>query len=178
MQTANPESQVVEEPAPARWSFGPADAAIAAASLALVVGVSLPWAWSLRSQVRELDRQRAEADASLRSTRSTLEFLQHRRTARMQFRRAVDRYVAAIEARPGVPWSTAIGELSRRRPAGVWTTRLSGNGGRFRAEVAGSSPEALDAYAEALRQSPYVEYAAPVHGVAAKAELAGRWMGE
>lgn len=162
------------------WTFGPADAAIAAGLLGLTVAVCMPVAMHFREQAKQFDRQREEALDRSRLVKATLEHVESRRIAHTQIRRAVDRYVAEVQARPIVPWSTVVGELSRRRPGGVWAMRLSGDGPRFRAEVATPQPALVESYAQSLRESPYVDFATLPVGAAPgqTRQVVGRMTGE
>jgi hypothetical protein len=178
-------SRKPDEPQPvsvegASWSFGPVDAAIAAGSLTLALAVCAPVAFHFRSEARQLDRARMNSLQRTRMHRVTLERNQSRREALTQFRREVNRYVAEVEARPMVAWTTVVGELSRRRPNGLWTTRLSGNGPHFRAYVAAERPDLVSLYTQSLRQSPYVDFAALPAGAApsTQAQVVGRLRGE
>ena len=162
------------------WVFGPGDLAIAAGMLAVSLSICVPAALQLRAQVRNLDRQREAVVEQGRQARSTLEYAEGQRVAFAQMRREVKRYVTHVEAKPIVPWATAISELSRRRPRGVWTTRISGSGPQFRAQVVAKRPELLAAYTQQLRESPFVDYAAQPSGEAPTtvAQIVGRWTGE
>jgi len=162
------------------WRFGLADVAIVAVLLSISVGASVPLALHYREQTRRLDAERMEVASRCRMMRGTTEHLEASRASVMQLRRAADRYIAEAEARPIVPWTTAVAELSRRRPEGVWTTRLSGNGPRFRAEFATRRPELAQQYTRNLRQSPYVEFAELPAGEMSgpRAQVVGRLMGE
>jgi hypothetical protein len=155
--------------------------------LIATVAVCVPVAWSLHGQAQGLDRQRAQSSGRFRQFQATIEHLEGRKAEMARMRREVNRYVADVESRPIVPWTTGIAELSRRRPEGVWTVSLSGNGSSFRAQVAADRPDLLASYTQQLRDSPYVEYvsappapagtpAAPQTRVAA--QISGRWMGE
>lgn len=176
----------VEAPAPApapetgSWSFGPADMAISSGVLAAVLAVCIPWGVSLHREVRSLDAQLQESGQRSRQLRSTLNFVEGRRVTLNQFRREVDRYMAEVEARPVVPWTTVIGELSRLRPKGLWTTRLTGEGPRFTAHVAAERSDLVDRYTQTLRQSPYVDFAALPAGETASpsTQVVGRLRGE
>lgn len=162
------------------WIFGPADAAISAGLLVLTVAVCMPVALHFREQAKQFDRQREEALDRSRRVKATLEHVESRRVAHTQLRRAVDRYVAEVQSRPIVPWATVVGELSRRRPGGVWAVRLSGDGPRFRAEVATPQANLVETYAQSLRESPYVDFATlPVGAAPGQArQVVGRMTGE
>ncbi len=147
------------------WVFGPVDAAISAGMLILTVAVCVPVALSFREQAKAYDRQREDALDRSRQIKATLEFVESRRTAHTQLRRAADRYVAEVQARPIVPWATVVGEMSRRRPGGLWAVRMSGDGPRFRVEVSAQQPQLVSTYAQSLRESPYVDFAALPTGV-------------
>jgi len=160
--------------------IGAADLAMAAGVIALALSASIPVALHFRQEVRSLDQARMTSMSRTRQLRMTLERGQSRNAALTQFRREVNRYVAEVEARPMIPWTTFVGELSRRRPKGVWTTRISGNGPHFRAQVAAERPELVTLYTQSLRQSPYVDFAALPAGTApaAQAQVVGRLRGE
>lgn len=148
--------------------------------IVLGLSISVPVALHFRQEVRRLDQARVASMSRTRQLRMTLERGQARNAALTQFRREVNRYVADVEARPMIPWTTLVGELSRRRPKGVWTTRISGNGPHFRAQVAAERPELVTLYTQSLRQSPYVDFAALPAGTApaAQAQVVGRLRGE
>ena len=143
------------------WHFGPADAAMMAATLLLTVAVCMPVALRFRDETRRLDRTREDALDDVRRLRATLHHLEARRAARTQLRRAVDRYVADIEARPFVPWATGVREIADRRPAGAWLVQIAGDGPRFRATLAAHDLTLAGAFADSLRGSAYVDFATP-----------------
>lgn len=181
------ESPLAEVQPAAGWTWGPADVAITAGLLLATVGVCVPVAWNLHGQVQTLDRQREQSATRYRQFQTISEHLESRKSEMARMRREVNRYVADVESRPIVPWTTGISELSRRRPDGVWTVSISGSGSTFRAQVAADRPELLASYAQQLRDSPYVEYVsappAPAANPAAAptrvaAQITGRWMGE
>lgn len=174
------QSSGASSPSHSEWSWGPADAAIAAGGLALVVAVCLPLGYHFHSQARTLEQQVEETVSRCRTLRMTLDRVESRKTDLARLRREVNRYVADVETRPIVPWGTVVGELSRRRPEGLWTTRITGNGPQFRAQVAGYSPELVQSYAQRLRESPYIEFAALPAGEAPASggQVVGRLMGE
>jgi hypothetical protein len=164
---------------PSTWVWGPVDAVIASGLLALTVAVCVPLGYHFHAQAREIDRQVEDSNFRLHGLRSSLEHVEARRTDLSRLRREVNRYVADVETRPIVPWTTLIGELSRRRPEGLWTTRITGSGPQFRAQVAAMSPSLVSNYAQQLRESPYVEFAALPSGDApGSAQIVGRVMGE
>jgi hypothetical protein len=177
LQHAPPSSPVGEG---AEWSPRALDAALAAAGVALILAASLPGATMLRRQAADLDRQRAEAHQRASAVRGTLRHLEERRADLLSFRRSVDRYVSQVEARPMVPWTTTISELSRSQPEGVWTTRLRGDGPRFRATVAAERPELISQYVRQVSDSNYVDLVSqPAGGEGGpEAELVGRMRGE
>ncbi len=163
------------------WNFGPVDLAISGVLLALVAGVCIPTALHYRQEANRMDQQRAELTSRCRQLGTTLRFVESRRAALSQFRRSVDRYVADVESRPIVPWVTTIGEMSRRRPYGVSARRMSGDGPRIRIDVAAASPDLVQAYAQSLRESPYLDFAALPAGAAPSAaggQIIGRLAGE
>lgn len=173
--------QVTAEEAPSSsWSFGPVDGAIIAGTITLALAVSAPVALHLRKEMRTLDAARMSSIQRTRMHRLTLDRNESRREALTQFRREVNRYVTEVEARPAVAWTTVVGELSRRRPNGLWTTRLSGNGPHFRAQVAAERPDLVTVYTQSLRESPYVDFATLPAGVAAstQSQVVGRLRGE
>lgn len=160
--------------------LGPVDAAISAAVLAVLVAVSLPVGLRLHNESKDLERQRMQLLDQNRALLATLGHLEARRDATMELRRVVDRYVADVQSRPMVAWTTAVGELSRSRPNGVWATRMSGNGPRFRLQVKAARPDLLAAYTRRLRESAYVEFAAlPAEaGTSSSGQVVGRLVGE
>ena len=165
---------------PRGWSFGAADLGIAAGMLSLTLAVCFPSALYLRHQAHAVDQQQQQSLARTRLVKSELAHLETRRAAQTQLRRELTRYVAEVEAKPMVPWSTAVGEISRRRPHGVWTTRISGNGPHFRAQVAAERPDLVTVYTQSLRQSPYLDFAALPAGAvpSTRAQIVGRLTGE
>lgn len=166
--------------AAAEWTWGPTDALIAAVLVALTVAVCVPLSFRLHTRARDLDRQIQASHARMAQMRATLEHVENRRDDLARLRREVNRYAADVEARPIIPWGTVIGELSVRRPGGLRTTRLSGNGAQFRAQLAAAVPELIPAYARALRESPYVDFAAMPTGEMPghSGQVVGRLMGE
>jgi hypothetical protein len=162
------------------WSFGAVDAAMAAVSLTVALAACAPFAIHLRKEVRKLDSARIESMQRTRMHRLSVQRNESRREALTQFRREVNRYVAEVEARPMIPWTTVVGELSRRRPQGLWTTRLSGNGQHFRAQVATHRTELVPVYTQSLRESPYFEFATLPAGMvpANRTQVVGRVRGE
>jgi hypothetical protein len=162
------------------WAWGPADAAIAAGLAVLTVVICLPISFNMHARSRALERELEMARFRARAIRITLERNETRRTDLARLRREVNRYVADVEARPIVAWTTVVGEISRRRPAGLWTTRLSGSGPRFRAEISAATPGLSELYARELRDSPYVDFASlpPGEGPSTSTTVAGRLMGE
>lgn len=178
-------SPVESENAAARaaWTFGPADAAVAAGLLALTLGVSIPTAVRFRADAGRLDRQRTASVERAGEAQAALQALQARRAAFARLQRVSGRYASDIQARPIVSWATAVTELSRLRPQGVWTTRIHGDGPRFEAEVSAARPGLVTTYVQSLRQSSYVEFAAlpPDAGTAVQApvvKVVGRLRGE
>lgn len=160
--------------------LGAADLPIAAGVVVFALSLSIPVALHFRQEIRTLDQTRQTSMSRTRQLRIALERGQTRNAALTQFRREVNRYVADVESRPRIPWTTFVGELSRRRPKGVWTTRISGNGPHFRAQIAAERPELVTLYTQSLRESPYVDFAALPAGTApaAQAQVVGRLRGE
>ena len=182
-ETSGASTSDASEPSPEAlrgWSFGPVDAAIAVGTLALAVGLCLPMAWHFRQETQRLDRERLEGHARVRQLDTTLKRLKTRRAALARLRRAVERYTAEVEARPMVPWSAVMTELSVQRPNGLWTTRLAGDGPRFTIDVVAERPDLVTLYAERLRQSQFVDFAALPAGAApaTRSRLVGRVAGE
>jgi hypothetical protein len=155
----------------------PADAAIAAALLAVTLGVCIPTAVRLRSEAGRLDRQRADTRERCGQIRAAIHHLEERRAAQADIRRAVNRLISEVEVRPVVPWSTALAELSRTRPRGTWILRLEANGPRFRALLGAQHEELVGRYATQLAASPHVEYAVRPPESAVP-QVVGRWKGE
>jgi hypothetical protein len=162
------------------WVFGTLDGIILAGTLTLSLTGCLLGAMHLRSQTRAVDAERALVLRRTVALRQTLRHAQARRLAVSQLRRAVNRYSADVGARPIVPWTTVMGELSRQRPQGLWTVRITGEGPRFKAQVAAGDSGLIRTYAQRLRVSPYFEYAAiPAGGSGGSAPLVeGRLTGE
>jgi hypothetical protein len=174
------QSSGAKTPDAPEWTWSTSDSALAAGLLALTVAVCVPVGYYFHSNARAMDRQVEETQGRVRMLRTTLEYVENRKTDLARLRREVNRYVADVETRPMVPWSTVVAELSRRRPDGLWTTRIWGSGPQFRAQVAAMSPDLVGQYARQLRESPYVEFAALPAGdaPATGAQVVGRMMGE
>lgn len=162
------------------WRFTPTDGAIAACSLTVALAVSLCMALHLRAETRLVDSARAEALQRCGDLRQMLRHLELSRQALARLRRAANHYTAEVEARPIVPWTTVFNEVSRLRPRGVWAMRLTGDGPRFKVVVRAQRPDLVTAYAQQLRESPYVEFTALPAGSPAvgTGEVVGRLMGE
>lgn len=172
----------VDTPAPrtpveTEWRPGPADVAISAVLLAVTLAVSVPVALKYHDEAKFYDQERSRSIRASQQLNVTLKRVQARRRQLAQLRRVVDRYVADVEARPIVPWGTVVGELGRRRPNGVWTNRILGEGPRFTAYITSARPELGQAYVLELRQSPYVEFAMTSSGGAGE-KIVGRFQGE
>jgi hypothetical protein len=171
-------------PAPGPWRLGPADLAIGAVSLTLVLGVCLPIAASLHREASALDRRREEVLERSRAARATLAHLERRREAHTLLRRVVDRTVADIESRPIVPWMAVVSELSSRRPPGLRAVRLSGAGPGFRVQVSSERGALVADYTRALRESAVVDLAADATplplapNAPGRGQVVGRLMGE
>ena len=112
-------------------------------------------------------------------------FSEERRRAMARFRLEVDRYVQDVQSRPIVPWTTVVTEISQRRPQGVWITRVSGNGPRFRAQLAAQNPALIGDYLTRLQDSPCVDFAgrpgatmATTPGSTGSTQILGRVTGE
>ena len=162
------------------WTFGAADLGIAAGLLSLTLSICFPAALYLRKEARAVEVQQQTSLQRSRAMKAELAHLDLRRAAQAQLRRELIHYVADVEGKPMVPWSTAVGELSRRRPHGVWTTRISGNGPHFRAQVSAERPELVGVYTQSLRQSPYLDFAALPAGTvpSTHTQVVGRLTGE
>ncbi len=162
------------------WSLSPVDGAIAACILAVTGCVSVQAALHFHRQVVQLDQERQAALSRMQTMRTTLKQLETHRLALAQLRRDVDRYMSDVTARPIVAWSTEMAELSRRRPKGVWTTEISGDGPRFRMQVTAATPALAQSYAQSLRESPYIDFAVlPVgESTSAHTQVSGRWTGD
>jgi hypothetical protein len=173
-------SELASPTADARfWRFGPSDYALAAGMLTLVVAVSLPVALRFRHQAAALERERAQLSERCQVLAEALGEDELRRELLTRVRREANRCVSEVEARPIVPWTTIVSELSRRRPRGLRTLRISGDGPRFRAHVLADSPELATQYAQRLMQSPYVDFAALPGGAAGRrTQILGRLTGE
>lgn len=160
LQAPESTTETVEKRAPqAGWTFGPADAAIAAGMLVLALGISIPVAVRLNAASREVDHA---ATASINRTRilnATARFTETRREAVAAFRREAKRYAEEAQSRQRVPWTAVATEFSQARPEGVWITKLSADGPRFQIQLSATSPELATDYLAALQQSPVVEFA-------------------
>jgi hypothetical protein len=175
-----PPAPVPEAPPQADWQFGPSDVGLAAASLALTVVLCVPFALHFRAQAAHMERERQRSIDRGRVMAQTVEHAEAQRIALLQFRRDAAQYLDDVETRPMIPWTTVMTELSRRRPQGVWTTRISGDGPRFRAIIATPRAELATAYARRLMESPYIDFAAQPGGQygAASNQIVGRMRGE
>jgi hypothetical protein len=162
------------------WTFGSADLGISAALFALSVAVCLPLALHFRAQSCAWEERTDESTVRTTALRSAIAHLDSRRAAMVQFRHELTKYVAEVEAKPIVPWTTEVAEMSRHRPRGLWTVRLSGSGPHFRARVAAERADLVTQYAQSLRQSPYMDFAALPAGAApaTHSQLVGRLVGE
>lgn len=165
---------------PKGWTFGAADLGIAAGLLSVTLAICFPTALYLRKEAHAVEVQQQASLQRTRLMKAELAHLDLRRAAQAQLRRELTHYVADVEGKPMVPWSTAVGEISRRRPHGVWTTRISGNGPHFRAQVAAERPELVGVYTQSLRQSPYLDFAALPAGTvpSTHTQVVGRLTGE
>ena len=172
-------------PSGGAWTFGPADMAIAAGLMVLTLAACVPGALRFREEARRCDAQRVAAAERCRELQASIAEFSSRQMAAEHVRSVVERYTSDVASRRIVPWDTVVGELSRRRPEGVWTTRLSANGSRFTAEIRSRRPELVSAYLRKLSESPYVEFvqqpapAGPAQPQAvASATIVGRLVGE
>jgi hypothetical protein len=144
-------------PVPEGRRFTAFDVAFATGMFVVAMGMCVPTAARLHQEARALEHQRVEMADRCQQVRLLLYRVQAKQAAVRELHRAVDRYVADVEAKPIVPWSTAVGELSRRRPNGLRTLRITGNGPRFQAYVSAARPELISLYTESLQESPYVQ---------------------
>ena len=162
------------------WAFGTADIGITCALFAAAVAICLPLALHFRQESHDWEARAQESTERTVSVRASILHLENRRVALSQFRRELTRYVKEAENKPIVPWTTAVSEISRHRPRGLWTVRLSGNGPHFRAQVAAERADLVTEYAQSLRQSPYMDFAALPAGAApaSRSQLVGRLVGE
>ena len=158
----------------------PPDLLLGMLSLTLALAILLPISIHYRRQAVTLERQRLLMMDSMRREQRLLEHIDTRRQTLTLFRRTVRHYVADVESRPIVPWTTAISEVSRARPGGVWTTLISGDGPRFKAIVKAQRRDLAAEYSQRLAQSPYVEYvsAPAAEDNGATSRLFGRLAGE
>ena len=163
------------------WTFGPADAAIAAGMLVLSLGVSIPVAVRLNAASREVDQSSYACMNRIRMMNTTARFTEARREAVSAFRMEAKRYVDEVQAKPMVPWTAVASEFSRALPDGVWITKISADGPRFQVQLSAVSPELASDYLSALQQSPVVEFAAqPTGGIPTgnTYQVVGRLAGE
>ncbi|MBM3457175.1 MAG: hypothetical protein FJX77_01375 [Armatimonadetes bacterium] len=162
------------------WRLSPVDGVVAASFLTLALIVSLTTAIHLREQTRRVDHERLERMRRCTNLRQTVKRLELSRQMLARVRRAANQYVVEVEARPVVPWTTVMNEFSRRRPRGLWTVRITGEGPRFKALVSAQRPDLISSYAQQLRESPYIEFAALPSGTGGQgtAQVVGRLMGE
>lgn len=156
------------------------DLILGAMSLTLALAISLPIALRYRGAATKLEHERLASLTLMGQKHKMADRLQTRRRTLNRFRRTVTRYVADVESRPIVPWTTAVSEMSRARPGGVWTTLIAGDGPRFKAIIKTHRSDLMGEYVQRLAQSPYVEYvSAPVVGdVQAQSRIFGRFSGE
>ena len=172
---------VDQSPSRGGWTFGPADAAIAAGLLALTLGISIPVAVRLNAATREVDHASAAAGTRIRVMHATSRFTEARREAVTSFRKEAKRYVEEVQSKRMVPWTAVATEISQSRPDGVWITNLSADGPRFRIQLAATKPELAAEYLAALQQSPVVEFAAQPAGAVPTGntyQVVGRLAGE
>jgi hypothetical protein len=164
-----------------QWTFGTADAAIAAGLLVLMLSISIPVAIRLNAASRELDHAATISLARSRALTATSRFTEARREAVAAFRSEAKRYEEEVQAKRLVPWTAVATEFSRARPEGVWITRLAADGPRFQVQLAAIRPDLATNYLSALQQSPVVEFAAhPAGAIPAgnSYQVVGRLAGE
>jgi hypothetical protein len=175
-------TETIEEGAPQRgWTFGPADAAIAAGILVLSLGVSIPVAVRLNAAAREVDQASTASVNRTRILNATARFTETRREAVAAFRMEAKRYADEIQSKRMVPWTAVASEISRARPDGVWITKLSADGARFQVQLSAVKPELASDYLSALQQSPVVEFATQPTGAIPTGntyQVVGRLAGE
>jgi hypothetical protein len=141
------------------WTFGPADAAIAAGLLVLSLGISIPVAVRLNLASREMDHAASTSINRTRILTHTARFTESRREAVSAFRTEAKRYAEEVQSKRSVPWTAVATEFSRARHDGVWINKLSADGARFQIQLSAVSPDLATDYLAALQQSPVVEFA-------------------
>jgi hypothetical protein len=157
--------------------FSIADAAIAAGLLAATLAVCLPTAIRFRADARNAERRMVASRERIAEVRSEIHQVETRRAMASEQRRAVNRYLAEVDARPMTPWTTGVAELCRARPNGLWTVQMRGNGPRFQAIVQAARPDLVGTYAQRIAKSPRAEFAARP-GAGSGLQVVGRWKGE
>jgi DNA-binding transcriptional ArsR family regulator len=162
------------------WRFGPGDMAIASAMLAVTTALSIGVALHLREGARQADRQRADSQERAAQLLAASEHTESRRAMLAHLRTRVNRYVGELQSRPILPWTTAVRELSRLKPQGLWLTRMESQGPRFRLTVRATRADLVAIYVQRLRGSACVEFVSlpPGEKPQAQAQILGRWTGE
>ena len=160
----------------------PPDLSLGVLSFTVALAITLPFALSYRRQATELDRLRMADLSQLRQKQRLADRLETRRRTLSRFRSTVNHYVADATSRPIVPWTTAVAEVSRARPGGLWTVLIAGEGPRFKAVVKSRRSDLIATYTQRLARSPYIEYASAADAgppaAGAPIQLFGRFSGE
>jgi hypothetical protein len=161
-------------------SFSQKEMLLSAGLLVTVLALCAPAALYLRSRVGTFERESIASVDRCRRLQAAGRQVEGRKANLAQLRRSVDRYLADVDSRPIVPWATAVSELSGRRPRGLRTIRISGEGPRFVAELSGDRADLAWAYAGLLAQSPYVDFAnaSPGGHSSGSTQVVGRMKGE
>lgn len=183
-RSETPEPVVATEPAislpkaPGKVGFlSSTDAVIAPVLLAATLAICFPFAMGFRSEARKLDRDALASRARCEKIRAKIQQIEEQRAVASEQQRAATRYLAEVDSHPVTPWPTAVADLCRNRPRGLWATLLRGNGPRFQAVVQAARPDLIAAYARKLSKSPRTEFAViPSEGKGL--QIVGRWRGE
>jgi hypothetical protein len=109
--------------------------------------------------------------------RSEIHQVEAQRATASEQRRAMNRYLAEVDARPVTPWATGVAELCRARPNGLWAVQMRGNGPRFQTIVQAARPDLVATYAKRIAKSSRAEFAARP-GEGNGLQVVGRWKGE
>ncbi|MBI3909669.1 MAG: hypothetical protein HY320_01890 [Armatimonadetes bacterium] len=144
--------------------FGLWDVPLALATLAAAVALCWPTAAALRHRAAAKRMELQVGLARLRDLKQLAEFQQRRQQDVMRLRRTAERLAAGIDSRPATPWPTAISEISRNRPGGVYARRIIAYGPNFKMLVSAARPDLVVEYAQRLGMSPFIRQVTPPAG--------------
>ncbi len=151
-------------PRPRPSIYGTVDIALAGLALALTLAVCIPASIGLQQQARSVEVKTEAVREEIGDLKLAVAEFHTRRQMAGAGERGAERYVAMVEARAGVPWSTAVSEISRQRPGGVWAQWMTCDGGKFKMGLAAKDPTLVKSYLARLGQSPMVEYVSRLDG--------------